>query len=260
MHLHFENLQTFTVNDKVFNYVDAISRKLSTNQFRGYFTMTMSLYPKYRVKLLPDGKEIYDYYRRCHFISILQLMGMVSKSLPQFKGSIGLMKIGKDKTGNKNYCVIDDSTVLDGEIIRDSDGSPEEPHRGHRLFYSLPFDYGEDIILVLDHMLELLNNIMVRIKDNQTMDFDPILMIQRIVQYCLANNMYELINYLAWEVHDEPHLLSQTESIDLFTSYMDLKSKWDSGYITDNQGKFRILILCIYYLDLVSNGTIEENI
>jgi hypothetical protein len=167
MQVNFSNNTSFRVNNKVFNYVYTISRKLSTNQFRGYFTMTMSLYPKYRIKLLPDGKEIYDYYRRCHLISILQLMGMISKSLPQFSGSIGLMKIGKDKNGNKNYCVIDDSTVLDGEIIRDSDGSLRQPHRGHRLFYSLPFNYGEDIILVLDHMLGLLNNIMDNIIFNQ---------------------------------------------------------------------------------------------
>jgi hypothetical protein len=259
MQINFYDASFFTVNSKVFNYVDTLSHKLSTVQFRGYFTKTMSLYPKYRLKLLSNGIEVYDYYRRCHLISILQLMGMISKSLPQFRGSIGLMKIGNDKDGNKNYCVIDDSTVLDNGIIRDSDGSLGEPHRGHRLFYSLPFDYGEDVIIVLDYMLGVLSNIFDNIKNNQNMNFDPILMIQRIVQYCLANDMYDLINYLAWEVHNEPHLLSQSERIDLFTSYEDLKSKWNSGYITDNQGKFRILILCIYYLQLVSNGNIVEN-
>jgi hypothetical protein len=260
MQINFHKEISFKIDERIFKYVDTISHKLSTNQFRGYFTRTMSIYPKYRVKLLVEKKELNDYYRRCHLISILQLMGMVSKSLPQFRGSIGLMKIGKDKNGNKNYCIIDDSTVLDGEIIRDSNGCVREPHRGHRLFYSLPFDFREDVILVLDYMLNVLSKIIDNLKNNQNMDFDPILMIQRIVQYCLANDNNDLINYLAWEVHNEPHTLSQHEIINLFTSYDDLKVKWDSGYITDNQGKLRLLIMCIYYLELVENDSIVENI
>jgi len=250
----------FNINDKQIQYIKTLLCKLTTPKFIGYFKKTMSMYPRFKVKEITNTVEINDYFRRCNFLSILQIMAMISNSLPQYGDSIGLIKIGPSKNNKKNCCIIDDSTILDKdtEEIRDSLGNEEEPHRGHRFFYQLPFNQREDIILVFDYMLCELQYIFNKIVNNEYHLFDPIYMLQRIVYYCNKKKYYNIINYLAWEIHDSPHLLTMDEKFKLFIDYQSLYDLWNNNFITNNQGKLRIYIMCFYYLELLHKGNISE--
>ena len=252
----------FTVNNKLWTYLNSLTTKLDTNKFKGYFKKTMSMYPRFKTNCITDQKEISDYFRRCHFLSLLQMMGMISNSLPQFSNTIGLIKIGPSKYGKKNCCIIDDSSILDKVTneIRDTNGSNDEPHRGHRLFYQLTFQQREDVILVFDYMIQYLKKLLVNIKYGQYTMFDPIYMLQRIVYYCATHNMINFIDYLAWEIHDTPYLLTYEEKLNLFRDYDFLYNMWYGNFITDNQGKLRIFILCMFYIDLLNTQKIHENV
>ena len=255
--------RTFTVNNKLWIYLNSLTTKLDTNKFKGYFKKTMSMYPRFKTNGITDQKEVSDYFRRCHFLSLLQMMGMISNSLPQFSNSIGLIKIGPSKDGRKNCCIIDDSSVLDKETneIRDTNGSDDEPHRGHRLFYyQLSFQQREDVILVFDYMIQYLRNLLININNGNYLLFDPIYMLQRIVYYCATHNMTNLIDYLAWEIHDSPYLLNYEEKLNLFRDYDSLYNLWYSNFITDNQGKLRIFVLCMFYIELLNNNHINESV
>jgi hypothetical protein len=253
--------KSFTVNNKLWNYLNSLIKNLDTYKFKGYFKKTMSMYPKFKTKTLIDEKEINDYFRRCNFLSLLQIMGMITNLLPQYNNSIGLIKIGPSKDGKKNCCIIDDSSVLDKDNneIRDTDGSNEERHRGHRLFYyELTIEQREEVIVVFDNMLQLLKSIILRINCGQYIMFDPIYTIQRIVCYAAKNNMINFIDYMSWEIHDSPYLLSYEEKLNLFKDYDTLYNMWYNNFITNNQGKLRLFILCVFYIDLINTEQIND--
>jgi hypothetical protein len=253
--------KSFTVNNKLWNYLNSLIKNLDTYKFKGYFKKTMSMYPKFKTKTLIDEKEINDYFRRCNFLSLLQIMGMITNLLPQYNNSIGLIKIGPSKDGKKNCCIIDDSSVLDKDNneIRDTDGSNEERHRGHRLFYyELTIEQREEVIVVFDNMLQLLRSIILRINCGQYIMFDPIYTIQRIVCYAAKNNMINFIDYMSWEIHDSPYLLSYEEKLNLFKDYDTLYNMWYNNFITNNQGKLRLFILCVFYIDLINTEQIND--
>jgi hypothetical protein len=221
----------------------------------------MSMYPRYKTKEIKDNEEIKEYYRRCQYISILQIMGMINDKLGEYKGSIGVIKIGPSKEGKKNCCIIDDSSILDEKTneIRDTIGNEEEPHRGHRLIYQLRLEERNNIIKGLEEMIIPLHNILNQINRNEYMLYDPIYMLQRVVYYSGKNNKKNIINYLSWEIHDSPHLLSYEEKLNMFRDYEGLYKLWYNNYITDNQGKIRIFILCLHYINLVRSQKIIEN-
>ena len=159
-----DNLQTktFKVNNKLWNYLNSLTTNLNTNKFKYYFKKTMSMYIQFKNNNITNQNKLSDYFRRCQFLSILQMMGMFTNSLPQFGTSTGIIKIGPSKDGKKNCCIIDDSTIIDKDTneIRDTNGSIDEHHRGHRLFNMLSTDYQEDVILVFDYMIHYLINLL----------------------------------------------------------------------------------------------------
>jgi len=250
--------KNFTISGKMWKYFEALTRHLTPKKSRGYFFKTMTMYPLFKSKEITDKKEVADYFRRCQFLAILQIIAFAGNSLPQFSNTTGIIKVGPSKAGKKNSCLIDDSTVLDKETneIRDSNGSPEEPHRGHKMFNKLTQHQKEDVISVFDYMIHHLSNILDNIKTGDYPQFNPILVLQKIVKHCKENNQNNFISYLAWEIHDEPHLLTMDEQIELFSDYDKLYELWNSDFITDNHGKFRIYILCMYYNEMASCGHI----
>jgi hypothetical protein len=253
---------SFTINNKQWTYLNSLTTNLNTYKFNGYFNKTMSMYHRFKTKSIIDTNEVNDYFRRCYFLSLLQMMSMVNNSLPQFNNTIGLIKICPSKNYRKNCCIIDDSSILDKETneIRETNGSCDEPHRGYRLFYyHLTFQQRHDVILVFDNMIQYLNKILVNINNGHYIMFDPIYFIQRIIHYCSMNNMINFIDYLTWEIHDSPYLLTYEEKLNLFRDYDFLYNRWYGGFITNNQGKLRIFILCIFYIDLLNTQKINEN-
>jgi len=62
----------FTVNNKLWTYLSSLTTTLDTHKFKGYFKKTMSMYPRFKTNGITDKKEISDYFRRCHFLSLLQ--------------------------------------------------------------------------------------------------------------------------------------------------------------------------------------------
>jgi hypothetical protein len=249
---------SFNVKTKIISYFNTISTKLSFHQFRGFMTKTMSMYPIFKTKNMVNIVEVNDYFRRCHLISIIQLMGMLCGHLPQFDHTIGLIKIPPSKNGFKTSCIIDDSTVLDKitNEIRDSDGSLEEPHRGHRMFYDISFDDRELVFSTFFCMVKDLNTILNILLSGNYFTFDPIKTLQEIIQYCIVQNKLNIVNNLAWEIHDEPHLLTQEERNALFDNYDNLYMLWNTNFITNNGGKIRIFILGFYFNYLKSNNII----
>ena len=251
--------ENFKIKTKNIHYMYTISSKLSHVQFRGYFNKTMSMYPIFKVKNLTQPKDVSDYFRRCYFLSIIQLMAMISGYLPQFDNTIGLIKIPPSKNGFKTACIIDDSTVLDKETgeIRDSDGSSEEHHRGHRFLYTtLSFDEREEVINVFYAVMSDFNTILAYIQNGYYSTFDPIKTLQEIVKHCIEKGKLNIVNNLAWEIHDEPHLLTQEERNALFDDYDKIKMLWSSNFITNNGGKLRIYIMGFYFIYLKNNNII----
>ena len=246
--------QLFILNPYICNYVINLSKSLKSHDFCSYVLVTLSLYPKFLKKELTEKKDVKNYFKRCHLLSILQLMGMISNSLPQFGKSTGLIKIGKDKNGNKNLCIIDDSTVIDKDTgeIRDSLGPKfNEEYRGYALLESLPYIYKEDILFVLDFMMIELVELLEEIDRNDYEIIDPLLVLQHIIEYCVKYDKTNIVDKLSWEIHDAPYTLTYDEKIKLFSDYDYLYDKWNSGYITDTHGKLRIYILCQYFMKLV---------
>jgi hypothetical protein len=76
---------------------------------------------------------------------------------------------------------------------------------------------------------------------------DPILKVVEIVNYCKMNDNNNMIYYLASEINDNYYDLSIDEVINLFNDVDNLYRLWNSGFVSDNQGKLRILILSIYF-------------
>lgn len=251
--------EKFNIKTKNLHYMYTISSKLLPKQFRGYFNKTISMYPVFKVKNMTDPIEVADYFRRCYFLSIIQLMAMISGYLPQFDTTIGLIKIPPSKDGFKTACIIDDSTVLDKETgeIRDSNGSLDEPHRGHRFLYTtLSFDEREEVINIFYSVMTDFNTILAYIQNGYYSTFDPIKTLQEVVKHCIEKGRLNIVNNLAWEIHDEPHVLTQDERNSLFDDYDKLNQLWESNFITNNGGKLRIYILGFYFIYLKNNNII----
>ena len=251
--------KTLDINGRFWHYIENLTLRLDKRKFFGYFNKTLSMYPSFKQG---NFDEAIDYFRRCQLLAILQMMSFINNSLPQFSHTPGLIKIGPSKNSKKNCCIIDDSTVIDvknNNLIRETDGSEKEPHRGYKMFTDLSFNIRTDVITSLHNSFIQLENILRRIKSRQYMLFNPIEMIQRIVKYCEAHKMYNVINTLSWEIHDTPYNLSIVEQIELFKDYDNLLKLWNNNLITNNQGKFRIFILSIHYLDSIFRNNINEH-
>jgi len=253
--------KTFKINDHLWYYLNSLITNLDTNKFKYYFKKTMSMYIEFKNNNITTRNKLNDYFRRCQFLSILQMMGIFTNSLPQLNKSTTIIKIGPSKDGRKNCCIIDDSSILDKDTneIRDTNGSDDEPHRGYRLFNMLSIDYQEDVILVFDYMIHHLKNLLPIIYNKQYVIFDPIYMIQKIVQYCVKNNMIHFIHYLTSEIHDTSYLLKYEEKLNLFKDYDFLHNLWYSNFITNNHGKLRFFILSLFYMYLINTQQIHEN-
>jgi len=247
------NDKILPINGNFWNYVDVLSKKMNINKLRGFFYQTMIISDKFKIKEVTNP---FDYFRRCQFVAIIHGMALISGYFPYFNSSSGLIKIGPSKDLKKNCTIIDDSTVLDKDsnVIRDSNGELLEPHRGFKLYNSMNSLQQQDILFKLDSMLKELSNILFKIKKSEYEKFDPIDVLQKIAKHCNDNKYQSALNYLSMEVHDTPYLLTQDQRNNLFDDYDSLNNLWESGFITDNHGKFRIYIMCVYFLN-----SIEKN-
>jgi len=255
---NFYSNETFLLNGKFLNYLKVITGKLDNRKFSGYFNKTLEMYLDFKKD--ENFSDVPDYFRRCQFLHILQLMAMVTNSLSQFGNSDGIFKVCPSKDGEKKCCIIDDSTILDSETkeIRSTKGTNAEPHRGHTLFNKLIVQKKIGTITTFHENLVHFGNILKKIESSEYILFDPISILQRIVKYLEFKKMYNVITILSWEVHDSPYLLSNVEKVKLFQDYDKLKKLWETNFITDNQGKFRIFVLSIYYMDLLYRNEIKE--
>lgn len=198
------------------------------------------------------------FFNSCQYLAIINLLALISGFFPYFKNSSGLIKIGPSKDLKKNSTFIDDSTVLDNDTneIRISKGDELEPHRGLLLFESLNPLQQQDVIFKLHSMSCELSNILYLIKKNEYEKFDPIEILIKIANHCIENNLLSAINALSMEFHDESHILTQEERNNLFNDYDSLNNLWESGFITDYRGKFRIFIICMYFLNSIEKNKV----
>lgn len=247
------NPKKMFINGLFWNYIENLTQKLDKKMFFGYINKTISFYPIFKDGNMSDAK---DFFRRCQVLAILQLIAFMNGSLSEIQG---ITKICSSKNGKKNSCLIDDSTILNEDnTLRISNGTLEEPHRGYEMFMKLSTDKKNSIINSFHIAFIQLENILKRIKNNQYMLFNPIDILQRIIRYCEHSNKTNIINTLSWEIHDKPYSLKKEELINIFHNYDNLMRLWDTDFITDNQGKFRIFIISIHFIDLIYRNQINE--
>ena len=263
--LHIEiNSSEIKISGNFWHYATTLIKNLDKIKFKGYFNKTILLYPKFKNNEITNHNEVRDYFRRCQILSIIQLLGIMGNSLVNFKGNSGLIKISPSKNNKKNCVLIDDSslTEIDQETgllnIRDTCGTPEEPHRGYKLFSTFSVQQKIDIIYIFNYYFSIFGQIIGRINKNNYIRFDPILVVRRIVNYANKNNMINLIFTLCSEFHDNPYNLSLKEQIDFLNDIDNLYKLWNDGFITDNQGKLRLFMISFYYLELINNNSIIE--
>jgi len=277
------NEKNLNINSKLWNDIDQKSKDLNIYKFRGFFNKTL-LHDSKTFKGLSDNKKIKEsneikdtkielkdtkidnknkfyltnFFNSCQYLAIINLLALISGFFPYFKNSSGLIKIGPSKDLKKNSTFIDDSTVLDSDTneIRISKGDELEPHRGLLLFESLNPLQQQDVIFKLHSMSCELSNILYLIKKNEYDKFDPIEILIKIANHCIENNLLSAINALSMEFHDESHILTQEERNNLFNDYDSLNNLWESGFITDYRGKFRIFIICMYFLNSIEKNKV----
>jgi hypothetical protein len=285
------NEKNLNINGKLWNDIDQKSKDLNIYKFRGFFNKTL-LHDSKTFKGLSDNKKIKEsneikdeskdeikdtkielkdtkidnknkfyltnFFNSCQYLAIINLLALISGFFPYFKNSSGLIKIGPSKDLKKNSTFIDDSTVLDSDTneIRISKGDELEPHRGLLLFESLNPLQQQDVIFKLHSMSCELSNILYLIKKNEYEKFDPIEILIKIANHCIENNLLSAINALSMEFHDESHILTQEERNNLFNDYDSLNNLWESGFITDYRGKFRIFIICMYFLNSIEKNKV----
>ena len=238
-------------------YVNTLNKRSFTNFIKNLFTTHV----KYSEKTVLTKDQSDEYHKRCLFILVLEQMAMILNKLTIYEKSPGLIKIGLGKNKLKTYCVIDDSTVIDKDtgIIRNSNGSNEEPFRGILLFNSFSEENREILINTLFESIMPLKKILYRLKNGKNFLFDPIVMLNRIIKYCNIYQMKNVIQNLSWEINDSPYLLTHEERVKLFEDYDNIIEKWNSGYIVNSHGKLRMIILGVYFLDNIFQKTIDEN-
>ena len=279
---YFENNNLFNekkllISGKFWNYIEILVTKLDRKCFIGFFIKTLSMFPIFKAG---DFDKAFDYFRRCQLLAILQSMALIEDNgLPQlyeilqltalmknndkssdFIDTTTLLKIGPSKSNKKNCCLIDDSNITNEEdkSIRNTLGTMKEPHRGYIMYDKLSNDNKNKMINSYHKMFIQFENIVRRIKNMQYMMFDPISLLQRIVKYSSLNNKNYVINYLATEIHDNAYLLDNDEKLKLFHNYDNLKKLWDSNFMTNNHGKFRVFVLSIHFIDLIYRNQIKE--
>lgn len=251
------NSNNFLINGRFWNYIEVLTEKLDKRRFYGYFNKTISMYPLFK---LGNFEEATDYFRRCQLFAILEQMAFITGILPEFSNVQSIIKIGPSKNNKKNCCLIDDSTVLDetDNTIRSTTGDINEPHRGYQMFNDLPNDKRNSVINTFHITFIQLEGILKKIKNRRYLLFDPIEILQRIIKFCEHNKLFNLINLLASEIDDKSFLLKSDDQIKLFHDYENLKKLWDSDFITNNHGKFRIFILSIHFIDLIYKNQLNE--
>lgn len=248
-----------SINKNYWKFLYSVCNNLDKRKFDGLFYKTINTFTDFKYKTLENP---YQYFRNCQFLIILERMAFIKNSLSQYKNSTGIIKICQSKNNSKNGCIIDDSTVIDKNTdeIRLTDGSNEEPHRGFTMFQKMSVDDKKKTANTFYSSFNDFKKILKKVDEKKYIMFDPIQILQRIIQYFVKKNMYNVILAFAWEIHDSPYLLNNENLIKLFENYDDLLKLWESNFISDHHGKFRIFILCIYYIELVCNSEIKEEI
>jgi hypothetical protein len=274
---NFFNEKKLLISGKFWNYIETLVTKLDRKRFIGFLTKTLSMFPIFKAG---DFDKAFDYFRRCQLLTILQSMALIEDNgLPQlyeilhlnalmknddksfeFIDATTLLKVTPSKNNKKNGCLIDDSNITNEKDnnIRNTKGTIEEPHRGYIMYNKLSNDNKNTMINSYHKMFIQFENIIRRIKNMQYLMFDPISLLQRIVRYSILNKKNYLINYLATEIHDNSYSLNNDEKIKLFDDYDNLKKLWNSDFMTNNHGKFRIIILSIHFMDLIYRNQIKE--
>jgi hypothetical protein len=247
------------INGKFWNYIEILLNNLDERKFKGYFNKTVLTYVNFKSGNILTPIEVSDYFRRCQFLSILEVMVYLPNYLP-ISNNTCLIKIGPSKNDKKNCTLIDDSTVIDKDTkeIRDTNGTIDEPHRGFKMFNILTSKEKLNMINIFDYVLCEFSNILKKIKDKDYILFDPINILQRIINYASKNNLVNLIYMLSCEVHDTSYLLTTEEQIKLFDDSDNLYKLWNDEFITSNHGKLRIFILSLYFINLISDNKINE--
>lgn len=253
----FKNNDYFSINKKYFDFVITVSNNLDKRKFDGFFYKTIDTFSAFKNNTLGNPRV---YFRNCQFLIILERMAFFKNSFTQYKNSTGLIKIFQSKNNIKNGCIIDDSTIIDKitNDIRITNGSIEEPHRGFVMFQKMTIRDKKNTVNIFFESLNEFKKILKKINEEKYIMFDPIQILQRIVKYFSSKKMYNVILAFAWEIHDTPYLLNNDELIKLFENYDNLLKLWKSNFLSDNHGKFRIFILCVYYIELVCNSEIKE--
>jgi len=242
-----------SISGNFWNYINVLISNLNRQRFKGYFNKTLFLYPKFKSSEITKQGIISDYFRRCQLLSILQLMAFLNNSLPFLNKKQTFIKVGPSKNGKKNCVLIDDSTMTNPENneVRETSGTEEEPHRGFKMFDQFTHQQCNDFIYSLDYIFSEFSKIIKSIDDGSYIPLNPILKLKDIINYSKEKNYEHVIYALACEIHDTPHELSYDEQINLFNDSDNLYKLWNDGFITDNQGKLRILILSIYFDKLI---------
>lgn len=249
------------VNNNILEDFEKYTNTLNRKSFSNFFKNLFETHLKYFEKNILTKSQSDEYHKRCMFISILEQMAYINNKLSMYGNSTGIIKIGLGKNKLKTYCVIDDSTVLDKNsgVIRNSVGSDEEPFRGILLFNSFSDAEKENLIKVLFDSFRSFKKILYKLKNNtNNFLFDPIVMLNRIIKYFTLYDMKNAIQNLSWEINDAPYLLTHEERAKLFEDYDNIIEKWNSGYIVNSHGKFRMIILGIHFLDSIFHGNIDE--
>jgi predicted DNA-binding protein YlxM (UPF0122 family) len=240
----------FSIDGKLlWIYFMTLSRNLvDRKKFFGYFKKTMNTFIEFKNRRLNPSEKM-DYFRRCLFLSNLQYVILLQNNIDLCKNSC-IVKITPSKNNKKSCSLLDDSTISDenNNVIGETNGSENQPHRGYKLFFRLLPNQQQLFINEFYNIFVELIEIFTIMQVHEYTLFDPIKTIQEIVVYAKNNNLVSFMNVLSSEIYDMGHILSFDQQIELFSDENRLYQLWNSGFITDNQGKFRIFILCLYYI------------
>ena len=132
------NKSEFSINGKfLWNYIMTLCKNLvHKRNFYGYFNKTMNTFLQFKNMQLNNSEKV-DYFRRCLFLSNLQYIMLIKNDI-QLLNKTCIIKITPSKNNKKSCSLIDDSSIIDenNKVIGETNGSENEPHRGHKLFNS----------------------------------------------------------------------------------------------------------------------------
>ena len=246
---HLFTLSEISLNGKLlWHYTITLCKKLDQRKFFGFFNKTMDLYTEFRQNKLENGEKM-DYFRRCLLLCILEYIVHL-KNKCSFMEKKNFIKITPSKNGKKMSCLLDDSSKIDenNNIIGETDGTENNPHRGHKLFTTFGYNLKNECITSFFDCFNELKEIFQIMDSNTYQLFDPIETIMKIVDYAKAKQLVSFMNLLTSEISDVYYTLSFSEQIELFSNKETLYSLWNTDFITNNQGKYRLFVLCLYFL------------